>query len=75
MMRREVVMAIRSIVIASACAVAAAMAFSWGFTSFGPSEASVEVQEVPEQQAWRVEVEEVNTLNANEQTTATTQFE
>ena len=68
-------MAIRSIVIASACAVAAAMAFSWGFTSFGPSEASVEVQEVPEQQAWRVEVEEVNTLNANEQTTATTQFE
>jgi len=68
-------MAIRSIVIASACAVAAAMAFSWGFTSFGPSEASVEVQEVPEQQAWRVEVEEVNTLNANEQTTATTQLE
>lgn len=75
MMRREVDMAIRSIVVASACAVAAAMAFSWGFTSFGPTEASVEVQEVPEQQAWRVEVEEVNTLNANEQTTATTQLE
>jgi hypothetical protein len=75
MMRREVVMAIRSIVIASACAVAAAMAFSWGFTSFGPTEASVEVQEVPEQQAWRVEVEEVSPLKANEQTTGTTQFE
>jgi hypothetical protein len=75
MMRREVVMAIRSIVVASACAVAAAMAFSWGFTSFGPSEASVEVQEVPEQQAWRVEVEEVSTLKANEPTTTTTQLE
>ena len=68
-------MAIRSIVVSSACAVAAAMALSWGFTSFGPSEASVEVQEVPEQQAWRVEVEEVSTLEANEQTTVTTQLE
>ena len=67
-------MAIRSIVIASACAVAAAMAFSWGFTSFGPSEASVEVQEVPEQ-AWRVEVQEVSPLNANDQTTATSSLE
>ena len=60
-------MAIRSIVVASACAVAAVMAFSWGFTSFGPVEASVEVQEVPEQ-AWRVEIEEVSALSANEQT-------
>lgn len=67
-------MAIRSIVIASACAVTAAMAFSWGFTSFGPSEASVEVQEVPEQ-AWRVEIEEVSPLNTNEQTSVTPQLE
>ena len=50
-------MAIRSIIVASACAAGAAMAFTWGLSSIGP-EPSVEVQEVPDR-AWRVDIEEL----------------
>jgi hypothetical protein len=63
-------MVIRSIVIASACAAGAALAFNWGLTSFDSPDPSVEVQEVPER-AWRVEVEmeenELPTQTASDQ--------
>ena len=53
--RREVRMAIRSIIVASAVAAGAAMAFTWGLSSIGP-EPTVEIQEVPDR-AWRVDIE------------------
>ncbi len=65
-------MAIRSIIVASACAGAAALALNWGLTSLGPSESTVEVAEVPER-AWRVEVEEVSNASSEEASTPATQ--
>ena len=56
-------MVIRSIIVASACAAAAAMAFTWGLTSIGP-EPTVEVQEVPDS-AWRVDIEELPSEGSN----------
>jgi hypothetical protein len=67
-------MAIRSIIVASVCAAAAALAFSWGVTSFDRSDSSVEVQPVPGR-AWRVEVEELPAPSASDQRTLSAQPE